>query len=190
MRAGAGPAVRTPAHEKGCEDGPGSRAILLGLGNPLYGDDGAGIEALRLFETRYRRPPGLDVVDGGTQGIALLGIIEDAPALVIVDAMVGQAEPGTVAELEAAELIGGSGLKLSEHQVDVREVLALAAWRRRLPRRLRLVGVVAGRLDPGVGLSDPVRRALPAVVDAAAAWLRRWGVPVERRGGAGREEGR
>lgn len=179
------PAPGTPAHGDGGEDGAGVRATLLGLGNPLYGDDGAGIEALRLFEARYRCPPGLEVVDGGTQGLPLLGIIEDVPALVIVDAVVGQAEPGTVVELEAADLVGGSGLKLSEHQVDIREVLALAAWRRRLPVRLRLVGVVAGRLGPGVGLSEPVRRALPQLVDVAAAWLRRWGIPVERRGAPG-----
>ena len=187
MSAEAGSTAAAPTRTG--SGGACARATLLGLGNPLYSDDGAGIEAIRLFEARYSYPPTLDVVDGGTRGLALLGVIEDAEALLIVDAVVGEAEPGAMVELAEADLIGGSALKLSEHQVEIREVIALAAWRGRLPQRLRLIGVVAGRLDLGVGLSEPVRRALPAVVDAAAAWLRRWGVPVEERASTSLQHG-
>ena len=157
-------------------------AVVLGVGNPLYGDDGFGIAALSLFEQRFRCGDDVELIDGGTQGIALLGVIEDATELVILDVVQGESlTPGAFVEYDAARLASGVPLKLSEHQVGVEEVLGLAVWRERLPARSVLLGVVAGAHDFGASLSDEVAAALPVVVDRAAQMLRDWGREVVQR---------
>lgn len=65
------------------------RVLLLGLGNPLYGDDGAGCEAVRLFRRLYRYPDRLQVADGGSLGVALVSWLGSVSAAVILDAAIG-----------------------------------------------------------------------------------------------------
>jgi hydrogenase maturation protease len=60
--------------------------IIIGCGNPLMGNDGAGLAAMRLFEGRY---PDVDCTDGGTGGLGLIPLMEGYERAVIVDAMVG-----------------------------------------------------------------------------------------------------
>ena len=62
-----------------------NRVCIIGCGNPLMGNDGAGIQAMRLFEGRF---PGVDVIDGGTGGFGLIPLMEGYEKVVIVDAMV------------------------------------------------------------------------------------------------------
>ena len=152
------------------------RVVVLGVGNPLYGDDGFGIAAVAAFGERYPVGPDVEVVDAGTEGLALLGYVEDTTELVILDVVEGEGlTPGALVEYDAAYLASGVPLKLSQHQVGVEEVLGLAAWRGRLPERSVLIGVVAVNLAFGLGLSEPVAAALPAVIERAAEVLREWG---------------
>ena len=58
--------------------------LVLGIGNPLMGDDGAGVElAHRLQERDYG--PLVHVEEGGTQGMTLLPLLEDADTLILLD---------------------------------------------------------------------------------------------------------
>lgn len=60
--------------------------LVLGIGNPLMGDDGAGVElAHRLQERDYG--PLVHVEEGGTQGMTLLPLLEDADTLILLDAV-------------------------------------------------------------------------------------------------------
>ena len=69
--------------------------LVLGIGNPLMGDDGAGVElAHRLQERDYG--PLVHVEEGGTQGMTLLPLLEDADTLILLDAVRTGALPGTV----------------------------------------------------------------------------------------------
>ncbi|WP_305066498.1 hydrogenase maturation protease [Methanoculleus sp.] len=66
-----------------------NRVCIIGCGNPLMGNDGAGIRAMRPFEGRFA---GVDVIDGGTGGFGLIPLMEGYENVVIVDAMVGVGE--------------------------------------------------------------------------------------------------
>ncbi|MCK9308521.1 MAG: hydrogenase maturation protease [Methanoculleus sp.] len=63
-----------------------NRVCIIGCGNPLMGNDGAGILTMRLFEGKF---PNVDVIDGGTGGFGLIPLMEGYEKVVIVDAMVG-----------------------------------------------------------------------------------------------------
>lgn len=59
--------------------------LVLGLGNPIMGDDGVGIVALEQFRARFEVSEGVELMDGGTWGMNLLPYIESAGKLLLVD---------------------------------------------------------------------------------------------------------
>ena len=157
------------------------RVVILGVGNPLYGDDGFGIEAVARFLAEHVVGPEVEIIDGGTEGLGLLGYIEEATELIIIDVVEGgQGAPGQLVEFDAVTLASGSPLKLSQHQVGVEEVLGLAVWRGRLPVRSVLLGVVPQRLELGLGLSPVVASTMDAVLSRVEEVLEAWEVPCAR----------
>ena len=76
-----------------------ARTVVLGLGNPLMGDDGLGLAVLGRLRDEWDLPGTVELVDGGTWGMNLLPLIEDAPELVLIDAIRAGAPAGTVLEL-------------------------------------------------------------------------------------------
>ena len=159
------------------------RTLVLGLGNPLMGDDGLGLAAVARLREEYEIPEMVFLVDGGTWGMSLLPLIESAEDLVLVDAINTDDVPGTVTRLERDELPRYFAHKLSPHQIDLREVLALAEWRQTLPKDLVALGVQPLAVELGQGLSLPVANALDDLVDLVVEHLETRGHRCVRRAG-------
>jgi hydrogenase maturation protease len=157
------------------------RVTVIGLGNPLMGDDALGLRACDRLVAAWDLPSAIEVIDGGTWGMNLLPAIEDAPALLLIDAIDRGLGPGTPIVLPREEIPRALSLKVSPHQIDLREVLAVAQLRGTLPERLTLVGAQPQRIELGCGLSPPVEASLDDVVAAALDQLREWGHTCEPR---------
>ena len=153
--------------------------LVIGLGNPLLGDDGVGLAALQRLAALTFAPP-VELLDGGVWGLALLPEIERAGALLLLDAVQGDRGPGAIYSLDAEHIPRLFGGKLSPHQVDVRELLALAELRGALPHRLHVVGVQPAAMNYGDDLSPAAAAAVDDMVLAACGVLECWG--HERRG--------
>lgn len=151
--------------------GPGSAApdpvVVLGIGNILLTDDGVGVHVVRalLAEDDPGLPPGTELVEGGTGGLSLLPTVRDAGALVLVDAVDLNAEPGSVHVLTGDDLYSRL-VRLSVHQVGASDLLAAARLIGGLPERVVLVGVQTASLATDLRLSPAVAAALPTAVDA------------------------
>ncbi len=158
----------------------GGSTLVLGLGNPLMGDDGAGLAALARLREEWRFAAGVELVDGGTWGMNLLPLIETAGRLVLLDAIDTRSPPGTLTVLARDELPRYFAHKISPHQIDLREVLALAELRGRLPLEVVALGVQPGVIEMREGLSPPVAAAIPKMVRAAAGLLAEAGLCGER----------
>jgi hydrogenase maturation protease len=139
--------------------------LVLGLGNLLLGDDGVGSAAIALLLDRYRPPRGVRVLDGGTLGLSLLPYLDDADAVLLVDAIRADAPPGSLVRLDGEQVAPAVATRLSPHQIGVSDLLDGARWLDRYPARLVLLGVVPETLELAVGLSPPVARALPDLVE-------------------------
>ena len=150
------------------------RTVVIGLGNPLMGDDGVGLAALARLRDDWRLD-GVELVDGATWGLSLLPVIEDAERLVLVDAIAAHGEPGDIIELSRERLPIYLSRKLSPHQVDLKDALALAEWRGRLPSDVVAIGVQPGRVELGTELSDAVQPQLGRLVRTVVEQLERWG---------------
>ncbi len=143
---------------------------MIGVGNPLAGDDGVGIAVIGQLD-KEGVPPGVEVIDGGTGGLTLLTLMAGARAVLLVDALAMGRAPGTVAGFGYEEgVFRADGAGLSLHQAGLGEVLALAAELGELPE-LFIVGVQPECLELGHGFSPPVAAALPQAVAAVRKWL-------------------
>ena len=162
-------------------DPRGGTALVIGLGNPLMGDDGIGLAALERLRQGWRVPPTVALLDGGTWGLNLLHTIEASGQVLFLDAVRAGRRPGTLAELAGPELPRMLGLKLSPHQIDIREVLALLELRGTTPATLACLGLEPASDELRAGLSPEVADRLDALVGAAARRLRAWGHAVRRQ---------
>ena len=158
--------------------------VVLGLGNILMADDGVGLTALARLQDEWFVPPEVDLVDGGTWGMNLLPIIERADQVLVLDAIDTGARPGTLAQLRDMEVPRFLSTKLSPHQIDLREVLALAQLRGTLPRELVALGLQPERIEMSTELSPAVADRLGDLVEAAARTLAGWGVDCFPMAGA------
>ena len=61
-----------------------AHTLILGIGNPLMADDGAGVQVIELLR-RESLPAGIRVQDGGTAGVGLVPEMEGHQRLILVD---------------------------------------------------------------------------------------------------------
>jgi hydrogenase maturation protease len=144
----------------------GSGTLILGLGNPLRGDDGLGPRVI--VELRRRGlPEGVTATDAGTAGLDLLRYLEGWGRVVVVDAVDVGREPGQFVRFtpsEARFLRSEGGLSIHDHGLG--EAIALAsALGRRLPE-LVVYGLQPMDMAWREGLSPQVEASVPALVEA------------------------
>jgi hydrogenase maturation protease len=146
---------------------------VLGLGNELFTDEGLGVQAA--WEVGKAGLRDVEVLDGGTLGMALLPEIEGRQGLLVLDAMVAAgSRPGDVVVLGPEELVRPRMLLMSAHQVGIAETLGAATLLGSSPRLLAAVGMVPFSLETGYGISARARDRLPAMVESALEILQRW----------------
>jgi hydrogenase maturation protease len=162
-----------------------NQALVLGIGNVLWADEGFGVRCVEAFADRWELPAGACWMDGGTQGLYLLPYVQQAERLLIFDAIDFGLAPGTLRVLEGAAVPRYLGaLKTSLHQTGFQEVLACAALSGQLPEPLVLIGVQPVQLDDyGGSLRPAVRARLPEAVALARDILAGWGILTTPRGG-------
>jgi hydrogenase maturation protease len=139
------------------------------------GDDGFGLAVLaELRRTNDAQGP-LILMDGGTWGMNLLPAIEAARRLILIDAIDTGAEPGAVIRLERDQLPRYFSHKISPHQVDLREILALAELRGTLPAETVAIGVQPESVTLRMSLSPRAQARVPTVTDLVLRQLAAWG---------------
>jgi len=160
----------------------GAGALVLGIGNVLWADEGFGVRAVEALHDTYAFPPEVRLVDGGTQGLYLLNAVMATRRLIIFDAIDYGLRAGTLKVMRDAEVPAWGATKMSMHQTGFQELLALAKLRDRCPASMLLVGVQPEDIsDFGGSLRDCVKARIPEAIEIAAAQLADWGFLPEQR---------
>jgi hydrogenase maturation protease len=154
------------------------RIVVLGIGNTILSDEGAGVRAAEAFEANYDFPDNVEVIDGGTSGMELLGPLSDTDLLVILDAIKANRPPGTVVKLAGGEVPVFFRSKLSPHQISICDVLAGLEFSGDPPGDMVLIGVEPASLELGLELTLAIAARIPEMARMAAGELVARGIAV------------
>ncbi|MGW7527993.1 hydrogenase maturation protease [Streptomyces sp. NPDC054783] len=145
--------------------------VVIGVGNPLRGDDGIGPAAVEALRGRVPDGTVLAVSDG--EPARMLDLWRGADTVVVVEALrAGPARPGELHTLTAADAAARAAGTASTHALGLGECLALAEALDQLPRRLVLHAMEVADVELGADLSEAARSALPELIDRVAASVR------------------
>jgi hydrogenase maturation protease len=158
------------------------RIGVLGLGNVLMGDDAFGPWVVQVLLAEYDFSPDVTVEDLGTPGLDLIPYVCDLQALVLVDTVRADAAPGSLRLYRRGDLLRHApGVRLTPHDPGVKEALLSAEFAGGGPAEVLLVGAVPASTSMGVGLSAPLRAAVPLAVGEVLRELRRLDRPARPR---------
>ena len=142
-------------------------ALIGGIGNVLLGDDAVGPYVLRLLESRYSFENSIELADLGTPALDLTHQIVGLRALILVDSVSSDEPPGTVVLYRKEDILGIAPTeRLDPHSPALSECLMTAEMLGASPEHVLLVGIVGERFEPGVPLSDKVRKSVDHAIAA------------------------
>ena len=131
--------------------------LIVGVGNPWRGDDGAGIEvAHRLGGVAFEG-----------DGTGLIDVWENADdEVVVVDAAASGGTPGAIRRFDArAAPLPAHSLRSSSHRFGVADAVELARSLDRLPPALRVYAIEGENFGAGRELSPAVRSAVDRLAE-------------------------
>jgi hydrogenase maturation protease len=147
--------------------------VVLGLGNFVHADDGLGVHAIHRLQRDPRVPSDVVLLDGGTQGLALLPHISGVRRLLVIDAIdVGQPS-GTLLRFEGQSLRGLPG-KASVHQLGFADLMVALQLLGDSPGEVVVFGVQPLSTNWSAELTEPVADALAPLVESVIDQLRSW----------------
>ena len=142
--------------------------LVIGIGNPWRGDDAAGLLAAHALQARAL--PEVTVVEAGGIDSALIDLWQDAGCVILIDAVVSGAAPGTVHCIDLSqETLPASHTFCSTHALDLSALLDLARVLDRLPPQLWVYGIEAGDFTHGRPVSEAVILGLARCVEKIVA---------------------
>jgi hydrogenase maturation protease len=139
------------------------RTVVIGVGNPLRGDDAAGVVVAGYLRSRV--PEGVEVVACDAEPSRLMEAWEGAESVLLVDTVASGAPPGTLHRFEAGdEAVPARTFRSSTHAIGIADTIELARALGRLPRRVRVYGIEAGGFTTGAELTPAVESAVAFLV--------------------------
>ena len=159
------------------------RVVVLGVGNLLWADEGFGVRCVEALGDGWDFGEEVDLLDGGTLGLALVPLLLNASHVLLFDAVDHRGPPGSlmvVRDDEVPRFMTGS--KMSLHQAGMNDILASLELLNHRPERFTVIGIKPVELaDYGGSLTEPVQQQVPVALQLGLAELAAWGFPGSRR---------
>lgn len=140
--------------------------LVIGIGDPLRSDDGAGPAVIERL--RCRRLSGVQLENHWGEGTALMALWRGHHRVVLVDAMVSDAAPGTLRWFSRKAPPPSGIFPYSTHRFGLAEAVRLSAVLGELPGELWVLGIEGSCFAPGNTLSPPVAEAVVKAADEIA----------------------
>jgi hydrogenase maturation protease len=155
------------------------KTLILGIGNTLLTDEGAGIHALNRLQLASPNiepdSPNLIFIDGGTLSFTLAVWIEDCTNLIVFDATELKQPAGTVNVFVGTDMDYFLGTtKRSAHEVGLIDLMDIARLTDNLPEKRALIGIQPDKMDWGMEPTPAVENALDEAVNEAVKLLKKW----------------
>jgi hydrogenase maturation protease len=154
--------------------------LVLGVGNILLSDEGAGVHAMQYLQQHQAMAPPAEFqsvrfLDGGTLSFTLAADIEWAGCLIVFDAAQLNAAAGHVRSFVGEDMDRFLSFgQRSVHEVGLADLMDIARLTGHLPQNRALIGIQPELLGWGEQPADAVMAALPVAAEMALALMRTW----------------
>ncbi len=140
------------------------KIVILGIGNVLLTDEGIGVHVANEL-MKMELPENVSVVEGGTDGFRLLNVITEADSLIVIDAVKGGGEPGSIYRFNINDVRNvPSGFKTSVHQIGILEVIDLSSLIGKTPHTT-IIGIEPKSLEMNLELSPEIKEKVPKIIE-------------------------
>lgn len=150
--------------------------VVLGVGNILLTDEGLGVHVIHDLQNNYEFNPPISLIDGGTMGMELLTYMRGMKKILLIDAINGGEEPGTVYEFPHQELEEYFTEHISVHEVGMQDILRIRAIQEDPLEDAVVIGVEPLSLEVGFEPSEIVQQSLIDVKARVLRTLESWGI--------------
>jgi hydrogenase maturation protease len=139
--------------------------LIIGCGNLLLKDEGIGVHCIEFLKQK-NLPEGVELLDGGTAGIDLIGFIQQAEKVVIVDAVRAGGNPGEIYCFSPQDFETEASPITSLHDITLKDIFRIIQKLGPLPK-IRIIGIEPKSIDCGTELSPELKKMLPKLSELA-----------------------
>ncbi len=153
------------------------KILILGIGNTLLTDEGVGVHVVEALRRSQMSEEGdVELLDGGTLSFTLAGPIQDADALIVVDAAQLKSSPGTLRVFKGEEMdrFLTSNRKSSVHEVGLTDLRAIAMLAGHWPEKRAMVAIQPEKVDWGEYPTELVAAAIPVACGHIESLVGAW----------------
>ncbi len=155
------------------EPTPGTKVLVVGIGNAYRRDDGAGLVVAQLLKPQVRKS--CVVLEHSGEGASLMELWKGFDRVIVVDAVRAGGEPGTVHRLDAAlQPLAAAMFRDSTHAFSLIEAVEMSRALNQLPQTLIVYGIEGQDFATGIGLSPAAEAAARKVAQRVLAEIAAW----------------
>ncbi len=141
--------------------------LVIGIGNPYRGDDAIGLLVIERLRADYRDSDQVRFLAVTADGAEILHQLRNSQRVVIVDAVVSGARPGTIHCRDlVTEPLPRDWSCFSSHAFGLRQAIELARTTDTLSERCQFVGIEVTNVGVGAELSDDIVIAMASLEQA------------------------
>lgn len=140
------------------------QVVVVGFGNILLKDEGIGVHVIQNMASLPRKSTReYLLIDGGTCPDVLFHLPEVISTLIVVDAVKGGGEPGTVYRFTPNDIEFKMASLTSLHQLGLKEGLGMMKFLGKYPERVIMIGIEPKEIDWGLKISPELEKIIPQV---------------------------
>jgi hydrogenase maturation protease len=140
------------------------KITIIGVGNELLSDEGVGVHIIKELR-EMDIPPGIEVIEGGTDGFGLFNIICETDYLVVIDSLKGGGKAGSIYRFNVKDAPNcPNSFKTSVHQIGILEILHLSGLIGKTPKTI-IFGIEPKKITTGMELSPEVQEKIPRLIE-------------------------
>jgi hydrogenase maturation protease len=139
------------------------KLAVIGVGNLLLKDEGIGVHIAHALQ-QTDIPHGTKIIDGGTSS-DLPYYLKDIDTLIIIDAVKGRSQPGTIYRFHLHDVNIESEGMLSVHELGLEQSLKMMSLMGSEPKETVIIGIEPKEIDWGTELSAELQQKIPEVIN-------------------------
>jgi hydrogenase maturation protease len=136
--------------------------VIIGIGNILLQDDGVGVHVIKQLENEML-PSTIELVDGGTSTLDMLGFFLDFKKVIVVDCLRAGLKPGTIYKIKPEDIMNYKKENLSIHDVQILDVVKMANMMNKYPEVV-IFGIEPEKISLELEMTEIMVSKIPEII--------------------------